>query len=82
MASHSDQSAGDVHFVVRFDGKLHITDDSYVYDPLAPGLTEEEVAAIKFLDHLLGHGDVALLDNSMLEKIQNNGWKFVPPHHP
>ena len=80
MASHSDHVQG-VHFVVRHQGKLHVTDDSYVYDPAAPDLTADDVAAIDYLKQILGTGDVALLDNSRLKS--NPGWKVGPPHpHP
>lgn len=79
MASNSNQPAEGVHFVVRRDGKFHITDDSHVYDPLAPNLTADDEAAIKFLNEILGGSDVALLDNSMLVQIPDNGIEFVAP---
>jgi hypothetical protein len=76
-----DHRAEGVHFVVRHHGQLHVTNDSYVYNPHAPALTAEERDAIRYLEEILSNRDVALLDDSTLRNGNGSGWKVVPPHH-
>jgi hypothetical protein len=61
---------------------LYVVSENYVYDPddLAP--SPEEAAAIAYLEAELGGGDIAILDESVLVQVPDNGKKVEPPPPP